>query len=391
MTAEARPEAPPPHERVPLTRAELLAIFVFWTLIALLTAANVHLDPYGHHARPAPEGPRVMLAFVESYLWALLTPAVFWLASRFTLDRREWLRSLLVLFGAGLLLAMAVDHLLAYLRFHVFHPAHGRPFPPPPGPRMGSVELWFLNDLIVYVAVLAAGFAREYFTRYRARVEETVHLQAQAARLQAQLAEARLDTLRTQLDPHFLFNTLNAVSALVEADPRGARRMLSRLSELLRHTLEGAREQEVPLRREMQVVEKYLEIMQIRFQGRLDVAVRVDPAAGDALVPSLVLQPLVENAIKHGIGAAGSGRIEITAAREGGRLVLRVRDDGPAPPDAAPAEGVGLRNTRARLAQLYGDAQALSLRPAEGGGMVAEVVLPYHTAADLRVSGVGDG
>ena len=370
---------------------ELVAIFVFWTLMAMLTAANIALDTHGLGAPRVLAAPRVLVAFAESYLWAVLTPFIFWVASRFTPDRR-WLRPMLLLLGIGIVLAMLVDHIVAFLHVDLMPHPHRPPPHPGSGPRMGPIELWFLNDLLVYLAILAAGIAREYFLRYRARMEETTRLQAHAAQLQAQLAEARLDTLRTQLDPHFLFNTLNAVSALVERDPRGVRRMISRLSELLRHTLEGGREQEVPLRQEMQVIERYLEIMQIRFQGRLELDLRLDPAAADALVPSFILQPLVENAITHGIDqTTAAGRIEITATREGERVVLRVRDSGPAPAGAPAVEGVGLRNTRARLEQLYGEAQSLTLRPAEGGGMVAEVTLPFHTRGDLHVHGVSAG
>jgi len=209
-----------------------------------------------------------------------------------------------------------------------------------------------------------------------------VRLQAETARLQAQLAEARLSALRSQIDPHFLFNTLNAVSALVERDPRGVRRMIARLSELLRHSLEGAGEPVVTLRQELAFADRYLEIMRIRFQGSLEVEQRVDDEVCDALVPNLVLQPLVENAVKHGLGRLrGIGKIEIEARREEGRVVLRVRDNGPGMDGAAPArEGVGLRNTRERLAQLYGADAALTLRTPDGGGFEAEVRLPWRAA-----------
>jgi two-component system LytT family sensor kinase len=218
--------------------------------------------------------------------------------------------------------------------------------------------------------------------RYRARQQEAARLQAETAQLQAQLAEARLSALRSQIDPHFLFNTLNAVSALVERDPRGVRRMIARLSELLRHSLDGAGEPEVTLRQELEFADRYLEIMRIRFQGSLEVEQRVDEGMMDAMVPSLVLQPLVENAVKHGVGRLrGVGRIEIEARRDGARVILTVRDNGPGMEGAAPArEGVGLRNTRERLAQLYGDDAKLTLRPAEGGGFEAEVALPWRPA-----------
>ena len=254
---------------------------------------------------------------------------------------------------------------------------------------------WFLDDLMVYFAILGAGLARAYFLRYQARRAESVALQAHAVQLQAQLAEARLAVLRTQLNPHFLFNTLNAVSALVERDPRGVRRMIARLSELLRHTLDGASEPEIPLHRELSLLERYVDIMRIRFQGRLDVELDVAPDVRDALVPNLLLQPLVENAFKHGVDRMeGAGRIVVQAHRTGDDIVLRVTDNGPGPAgdpfsldDTEPRGegGTGLRNSRSRLEQLYGARQRLTLTSAPGGGTVAEVVLPYHTGA-LRAS-----
>jgi LytS/YehU family sensor histidine kinase len=240
-----------------------------------------------------------------------------------------------------------------------------------------------LNALVLYLGVVAAGLARAYSRRYQVRREQAARREA---RLEAQLAEARLDALRRQLDPHFLFNTLNTVSALVERDPRGVRRMISRLSELLRHSFEGAGEAEVTLRAELALLSRYVEIMQVRFQGRLDVETRAPGELLDALVPSMVLQPLVENAIKHGVErSTGPARIEIEAHREGSALVLRVSDDGPGigERDAAGSpQGVGLPNTIARLEQLYGAAQRFTLASAATGGTVAEVRLPYHVNRD---------
>jgi two-component system, LytTR family, sensor kinase len=274
---------------------------------------------------------------------------------------------------------------------------------PPITWRTGLVRLWFLDDLTVYFAVLAAGIARDIFARYRARHDETVRLTAQAAQLQAQLAEARLAVLSAQLNPHFLFNTLHAVSSLVERDPRGVRRMIARLSELLRVTLEGTSEQEIPLSRELELLQLYLDIMQVRFQGRLDVHIDVDADVMDALVPNFVLQPLVENAVMHGVSKVeGTGTIQLRAHRSGDDVVITVRDNGPGLDSGSVTEtlaresrdgssgmsggrgGVGLSNTRARLEQLYGAEQRLSLRRAAEGGTVAEIVLPYHTGADLH-------
>jgi LytS/YehU family sensor histidine kinase len=270
---------------------------------------------------------------------------------------------------------------------------------PPITWKTGLVRLWFLDDLTVYIAVLAAGIARDIFSRYRARHDETVRLTAQAAQLQAQLAEARLAVLSAQLNPHFLFNTLHAVSSLVERDPRGVRRMIARLSELLRVTLEGTGEQEISLARELELLQLYIDIMQVRFQGRLDVRIDVDANVMDALVPNFVLQPLVENAVMHGVSKVeGTGTILLRAHRSGDDVVITVRDNGPGlDSEAARARsveptggtgGVGLSNTRARLEQLYGADQRLSLRRAGEEGTIAEIVLPYHTGADLHAQAV---
>jgi two-component system, LytTR family, sensor kinase len=289
---------------------------------------------------------------------------------------------------------MLVEAFFSYLRFEVFFTARRRRLGGPFNPLFGVTRLFWLDDLMVYFAVVAMGFARDFFRRYQARREEATRLEAHAAELHAQLAEARLAALRTQLDPHFLFNTLHAISTLVERDPRGVRRMIARLSELLRSSLEEGPEQEVPLEKELAFLDRYLEIMQIRFQGRLEVDMQVDGAVMDAFVPTLILQPLVENAVKHGVSkVAGTGRIEIRGFRdEEVRLVLQVRDNGPGLGDGQTSpreEGVGLANTRARLEQLYGPDQSLTLQAAaDGVGLVAEVRLPYHTRADLRAAEV---
>lgn len=377
-------------ERAPLTRTELLLILGFWSLVGVLTSANRMIEPrslLGPWQPITPIGP-ALLSFATAYVWALLTVPIFRLTSRYTLERLGWPSGIMFVL-LGVVLAILVDIADSYLR-HAFYYA-----PMPLSPELVALarlrSLWFMNDFIVYVAVLAAGFARNYFLNYRVRREETINLKAQAAQLQAQLADARLSALRTQLNPHFLFNTLNAVSALVERDPRGVRRMIARLSELLRTSLDEADEPEVPLHRELAFIDRYLEVMQIRFQGRLHVRMHADPEVSASLVPNLILQPLVENAMKHGVSkTVGAGRIEIRAQRIGERVVLSVHDSGPGLSGGKlPAtEGVGLSNTRQRLAQLYGPEQSLTLRPADSGGLIAEVSLPYHTQADLRIAAV---
>ncbi len=376
-------------ERAPFTHTEALLVLGFWTLIAVLASANMLLEPRASHPwQPVVPLAPVILSFGNSYLWALLTLPIFRLASWYTIERSSWL-SRVVFVVLGLVLAVGVDTATSFLRHQLYYSPRALT------PQLEAIArargLWFMSDFIVYLAVLAAGFARNYFLNYRVRLTESINLKAQAAQLQAQLADARLSALRTQLNPHFLFNTLNAVSALVERDPRGVRRMIARLSELLRTSLDEADEPEVPLQRELTFVDRYLEVMQIRFQGRLHVRMHADPEASAALVPNLILQPLVENAVKHGVSKmVGTGRIEIRAQRADARVVLTVIDNGPGLPNGKlPAtEGVGLRNTRMRLAQLYGSDQSLTLRAGEGGGLVAEVSLPYHTPADLRAAAV---
>jgi two-component system, LytTR family, sensor kinase len=374
---QAGPSSP---NRFRLRPGELLGIVLFWAFLATLTATGRLLDPRIPELRPEISSAVISLAFIEYSIWAALTVPIIWLVSRLTADgaRRVGRGVLLVALGLGI--AIGVSAILATFRAHLL------PFPN--GARLSRTSSIlrgeFVGDLIVYFAILGAALARNYFLQSQVRLMDTRRLQAQAAELNAQLAEAQLSLLRTQLNPHFLFNTLNAISSLVERDPRGVRRMIARLSELLRHTLDQPAEQEISLDREIELLRRYLDIMEVRFQGRLAVTLDVADDVRDALVPHLILQPLVENAFKHGIGATeGPGRLVVEAARSGEDVVLAVRDNGPGliAPRTGGGGGLGLRNTMARLEHLYGARQRLTLRPAtDGSGTIAEVVLPYHTA-----------
>lgn len=368
---------------------EGVVIVIFWGTLAGLEVAQNAFDPRGGEGmRPG----EPLYIFLEYALWVVATPLIFGLARRVSFERQGRLQPLLVHGSVAVATSAAVD-----LIHHVFwNTLMGGP------PRPVTLEavlsgFHFLPELLLYLIVLAAGFARDYFLRYRERVDEAARLRAEAAEqrahavgLQAQLAESRLQALRTQLNPHFLFNTLNFISSYLERDPRSVRRMIARLSELLRYTLDKTDEREVPLRQELSFIDGYLEIQQIRFGDRLTVRRDIALNAQEALVPTLILQPLVENAIKHGIAhREEGGSIELRAWREDEHLHLSVRDDGPGfsatseNGTAAVTPGVGLRNTRERLEALYGTAQRFTLDSAEDGGAVAHLVLPYHTQTDL--------
>lgn len=231
-----------------------------------------------------------------------------------------------------------------------------------------------------------AGSVATYATAWHERIVLSYLRETrERARAQGQLAEARLHSLQLQLQPHFLFNTLNAITALVHTEPRGAERMIAGLSELLRASLRSVQEQEVPLARELEHLRLYLDIQQTRFGDRLQVEMDIDPAAKSALVPSLVLQPLVENAIRHGLAPrASGGHIRVAAACEEEQLVLEVSDDGvgaEAPAGILTREGVGISNTRERLRQLHGDRQRFAYETGSGRGFAVRIALPYRTEA----------
>ncbi len=353
------------REYYPLRAVDVVAIVAFWAMLALISTVSRELDPRIPGIPPRVTSAVVRVTQIEYALWALVSGPLLWLTSRYSIEGGRRLGRVFLFVLLGIAVGVFMDNVLLAVREAVMSPVEG--FRRRPIAMLGGVG--FLDDLMVYFAVLGAGIARDYFLRYRAGVEVT-------ARLQAQLAQARLDALRTQLNPHFLFNTLNAVSALVEHDPRGSRRMIARLSDLLRYTLEDGTGNEVPLHRELDLLDEYVDLMQIRFQGRLEVRVDASDDVRQALVPNLLLQPIVENAIKHGVGHLGGGTITVTARRRGADLVIVVTDTGPGPGTGEP--GVGLSNTNARLREMYGGGYEVSLRKA-ASGTEAEIAVPFHT------------
>ena len=385
---ELTPEEPRPFR---FRKRDHLINLGFWTLFGAVMAVNFLSNDH------EPTGERRVLAetvywLLHSYVWAAVTPLIFWLVWRFYANRSRRLFHGAILVGAGLGLAAMVDLLQELIWEQVMGPS---PFGVD-GLGGGLRGAWMRMDdeAVMCAAIFLAGFLREQLLRSRAREERAIRLQARAAEseahaahLQAQLARARLAVLRSQLNPHFLFNSLNALSTLVDDDPRGAQRMIARLSELLRFALEAREEEEIPLHRELVLTQRYLEILEIRYEGRLRTNVSVESEVRDALVPNLILQPLVENAMKHGVGKAGGrGSIQVDVRRAGDSLVLTVSDSGGGdgahtriePAMEGSGTGLGLQNTRARLQELYGSEQHLILASATDGGMVAEIVIPYR-------------
>ncbi|HET7436700.1 MAG TPA: histidine kinase [Thermoanaerobaculia bacterium] len=364
------------HTRSRITPRELLIIFLVWTSLALFTVANRLIDPRGEGLRVMRTVGPLAFPFVEAWLWAVLTPLILLLASR-TTEPMHWLLRVLVLVAAGILISMTVDVVLEVTRVELFEIRRFRGSSLRPFRGIGRFR--FVNQLVVYAGVLAAGFAREYFLREQRGRVSSMELQTRTAQLEAQLAHARLDALRMQINPHFLFNTMNAISALVERDPRGVRRMIARLSELLRETLDRRAEEELPLRDELDFLQRYLDIMAVRFQGKLTVTREIADDTLDVRVPSFILQPLVENALEHGVSRSGDARVTLGARRDGAQLVFTVHDDGPGLAGNMDEPGVGLANTRARLSALYGEAASLSVVTAAEGGATAEIRLPWRT------------
>jgi signal transduction histidine kinase len=365
------PAAPVERARAPLP--PLLLILGAWLVPALLSGFDAYMQNRleGHAA----DWHWVCFNSTDWMLCALLTPFVFRAARRLPLQPPHLARRIALHVAGALAMSVTWAGLGTLLRLAIF---------PSPTSLSGLQALrgfagWIFTTLPFGVGVYFAlvGIEHSLFYFRQARERET-----QAVRLAAQLAEARLGTLRMQLNPHFLFNSLNAISVLVrDQNTAAASRMLELLSDVLREVLRDAAH-ETTLATELEFLKRYLAIEHVRFSDRLRPRIEADAAIARAAVPRFVLQPLVENALRHGIAKrAGAGMVSIIARREGADLVLTVRDDGPGIALGAPTPaGVGLANTRARLAALYGERASLEISNAEGGGVVATVRLPYHEA-----------
>jgi len=370
-----------------------------WALAALAAAGGsliyaTHLYLY-HRLQEEPASFMLELAEAAAHFgaWAILVPPVIWMGERWPLIDRRWPRRLPLHLAMGLVVALAQLLLHTLLDQGLVHGWTGVDQFREEARRF-FVRTYYAN-VVVYLG-LVVGVGMLAWARQR---------RAREAELERHLTHAQLDALRQQLQPHFLFNALNAVSTLIAEEPAAAQRMVARLAELLRHALDVRNAAEVPLWREMELAASYLAIEQVRFGDRLSVAVDVSPVAQAAMVPGLLLQPLLENAVRHGLARRpGPGRLEVTASAEADRLHLRVVDRGatiagrqpaanaaPDPPGAARDStvrgGVGLVNVRARLRHLYGDAQRVDLVSTPEGSVV-DVLLPLRlgATADAGVS-----
>jgi two-component system, LytTR family, sensor kinase len=347
-----------------------------WVLLGVIYVIPIYLE-----VRAEGMGHSFVRVFAWGILtwlvWAPLTPAIIGFARRFPLVGGSWKTGLPV-------------HVPAFLLFSALHSAAAtaitltiQPFD-----NMGSSPTAFWprfvsrfkgslgGDLLIYGVVVGLCYAIDYYRKYRER--EFV-----AAQLETQLAQAQLDSLRMQLHPHFLFNTLNGIVGLVrDNNNQAAVTMLVGLSDLLRHALEHSDQQEVELKDELNFIKLYLSIQQMRFSDRLQIEFNIDPSTSKALVPNLLLQPLLENALRHGIGGrTEAGSISITSAKENGRLSIVVADNGAGLPNnwqLKTSSGIGLANTIARLQQLYGENHRFDIKNRDEGGVEVEIVIPLR-------------
>jgi two-component system LytT family sensor kinase len=352
-----------------------LAYLGGWTLFALFFISE-DAGRLLYQGRTVEWHAYLVVWLTTAYAWAFLTPFVWWLAGRFPIARRTWWRSA----GMHLVLSFCFA-LIEEVLFAWITPLFGLPWFPRnfAATFRAVVPIDFHLNVIIYWLIVGAQHSVGYYRRFLERERASSQLELRATLLESQLAQAKLSALKMQLHPHFLFNTLHAIVVLVRQHRvEEADEMLTNLSELLRQTLAGWEMQEVPLRRGVELINLYLDIQRVRFQDRLTVEMSLSPATLNALVPSLLLQPLVENAIRHGSKSSAPVTIALKSCLRDSTLELQVCDNGPGVSEEGAGSGVGLSNTRARLQQQYGDRQSLCLDSLAGGGVAATVLLPYH-------------
>ncbi len=340
-----------------------LAILAAWIAFGFFNGTQTYvtrINPAGVPWRPV-----YTFTLLDALIWAALTPMILAVSRRLSPSRLRWPWVLASQFLTGI--AFALVHFTLFVKLLPWVGYY----------RVGAASIFrtllptrLQFDLLTYWLLAGVLQAMEYYQQVRER-------ERRASQLETSLVQARLQALRNQLQPHFLFNTLNTISSLMYKDVPAADRVLNRLAGFLRLALETARSQEVCLQTELEYTDRYLDIEKVRFLDRLVVEQVIESDVLDALVPTLILQPLVENAIRHGVGArAGGGRMWIRASRQADRLVVEVEDEGKPPHEIR--EGVGITNARSRLSALYGDRQRLAIGTGSSGGFRVAMELPYR-------------
>ncbi len=355
--------------------AKVLLIFLIWTFLALFFFAQDYFFSYATD-RSFNIWTNLSLQLSNFYTWAILVPLIMFLAKNFRIERKNWLRNLTVHLSAGIIIALFHRYfsIVAYL-FITSNEVLKDGFP-----KFLNLKIigGSFNSFIIYWLILGIYYSFDYYQQYREHRLLT-------AQLQGQLAQTQLQSLKMQLQPHFLFNTLHAISALMDEDVKAARRMLARLSDLLRQTLDNIGVQEVPLKQEIEFLKSYLEIQQARFHDRLSVKFEIKADTLDALVPNLILQPLVENAIKHGIlPRAKGGYVQISSRRKDDSLILAVRDNGVGVTNCGIdkiKDGFGITNTRKRLQCLYGLGHSLDIKDNKDSGLDVCLTFPFKNSS----------
>jgi two-component system, LytTR family, sensor kinase len=352
-----------------------MAIFGIWTLFALFFTSQAFLQ---QQLFPEPPAFWKILSWqlCSGWIWFAFMPLILRLIKTFPLDNANWWKNfpLHIVFSILIsLIQLAIDaYLLPKLGYT------------PAGPYQSFWHAYKVFLMInvhfgigIYWGALGINHAIKYYQRLRERELTT-------SQLEARLAQSRLQVLKFQLQPHFLFNTLNTISELIYTNPDSAERMITDLSDLLRLSLEKLEVQEVSLQQELDFLKKYVEIEQIRFHDRLKIEMKIAPETLDAKVPNMILQPLVENAIKHGIAPLSQGgTIKVAAVRNNGNLLLSVSDNGVGLKSidiSEIPEGVGLRNTKSRLKHLYGSRHQFEIQPIAEGGVALNLTIPFQPA-----------
>lgn len=367
-------------------------VLAVWMLIGLSFTLNYYFFAEHYVAiftQPPTLGQMLVWELPYWLLWAGLAPAVFLFTRRFPIDRERWFRNSMLHIGACVILSIA--HRAIYLIIGwLLHVAAYQNLSSIPDLYSSDILFNLPTGFMSYGTIFLVSYVIDYYRRHQEEELNISRLKAELAQAQLRVTEAQLQALKMQLHPHFLFNTLNSISALLDEDVDAADQMLARLGDFLRLTLENPGAQEVTLQEELEFLRCYLEIEHVRFHDRLTVSMQIEPEALDARVPNLILQPIVENAIRHGIvSRIAPGQIEISAKRSGGTLQLQVKDNGPGlhrgeASSGRIKEGLGLANTRARLEQLYRAAHRFEMSDAPEGGLQVTLEVPFVTAGAVR-------